>query len=71
MNPKDKAKELVEKFKEHTMYWHEVDGWVVNLDSAKACALIVVDEMIEEVHKDFTSDTYSYWQQVKQEIQNL
>ena len=58
-SPKEKAKELVEKFTEPTEEWVDDEstgkfGWSPNLDNAKACALIAVDEIIgvlEQIHK--------------------
>jgi len=72
MTPKDKAKELVDKTYDTMLILR--DGW--NSDEcnavAKECALIAVDEIIN--NDGFTMfDMYltEYWQQVKQEIQNL
>ena len=59
MSPKEKAKELVDKF---TFRCEECDyDW-----NAKQCALIAVDEII----KNFFSN-FDYWQEVKQEIEKL
>ena len=63
MTPKQKAELLIRKYytfginKEgQTLSWHE----------SKECALIAVDEIINNV------ELYStYWQEVKQEIQKL
>ena len=61
MTPKLKAKELVDKF-----------SAVPLLDSyeAKQCALIAVDEIILEMNNVMVPNKY-YWQEVKQEIENL
>ena len=67
MEPKEKAKDLVDKFSN-----------VPLLDSyeAKQCALIAVDEIINSnphsnpLNTDVHS-TMSYWQEVKQEIEKL
>jgi len=67
MTPEEKAKELVNKFTSHTRVFHEVLGWEDYIDSAKQCALIAVDEILEhcyEVMKPF-------WQEVKHEIEKL
>jgi hypothetical protein len=60
MKPKEKAKELV-----HKMYV----GFVHDLYSykAKKCALIAVDEILEEcrLERDW------YWEEVKKEIEKL
>jgi len=69
MNPKEKAKELFDKF-----------STVPLLDSyeAKQCALIAVDEILDELLEIVmvTSSKYiikhtNYYQEVKQEIEKL
>lgn len=59
MEPKEKAKELVEKFKANTRIFEEMTGWVDDVESAKQCALICVDEIMR------------YWDDVKTEITKL
>ena len=61
MTPKEKAKELVNKFLQ--IY----DGRV---PQAKQCTLICVDEMLEELGEDLKL-AYNYWTEVKQEINKL
>ncbi len=56
MAPKEKAKELVDNFIPHST-------GNSNINEAKQCALIAVDEILD--------DYEDYWQQVKQEIINL
>ena len=63
MTPKEKAKELVDKFA-------RIDGYEDSIDLSKCffekqCALIAVDEMIKEFGPSY------YYQQVKQEINKL
>ena len=71
MTPKEKAKELVDKF---TLYLGtEVNGdeCYVDIIEAKRCALICVDEMIgnyEEKYKYCKSK--QFLEEVKQEINN-
>jgi hypothetical protein len=66
MTPKEKAKELIWKYLPILEGWKHKDS-----NQAKQCALIAVDEIIEElIEKDF-ANRFSYWQQVKQEIQQL
>lgn len=73
MAPKEKARELCNKF---------LRTYKVNLhppfnsaaQEAKQCALIAVDEIIkatEDCSIDCLSPSISYWEEVKQEIQNL
>ena len=67
MTPEEKATELVLRYlriDNNTIQWF-------NLYIAKQCALIVVDEIlnINSVDKDFSLS--HYWQDVKNEIENL
>jgi hypothetical protein len=64
-NPKEKAKELVDKF------WYSLS---ITLEQAKKSALIAVDEILEShytVLNGVKPSAYDYWQQVKQEIKAL
>ena len=58
MTPKEKAQELFTKFSSNTVHY----------DAAKQCALIAVDEIIKIIHTNMED---KYWQEVKQEIENL
>jgi hypothetical protein len=69
MTPKEKAKQLVDKFIEHTRVYHEVLGWEDYIDSAKQCALIAVDEILKD--NPFDVIKLQYWGKVKQEINEL
>lgn len=77
MTPKEKAKELVEKYFQN---WN----LSLNLEDAKQCALIAIDEIlrvcpyIDEKKHDtedqlsaFEFQFVSYWQKVKKEIEAL
>jgi hypothetical protein len=81
MTPKEKAQELLNKFREITI--DDIDYY-----QCKPCALIAVDEMISEVYNishqytavyDITTMSYNYeeskelkfWKEVKQEIEKL
>ena len=72
MTPKEKAKELVSKFNfEHTGQTYILHQTV---DESKRCALIAVDEIIQQCwdYRDIDLETsHDYWQEVKQEIQEL
>ena len=65
MTPQEKAKELVDKFT------------VVGLQQRNegiACALIAIDEILsikKEIWDDFHSEYFDWWNEVKQEIENL
>jgi hypothetical protein len=67
MTPKEKALQLVEKFK----LYADWNGFEENraLANAKQCALIAVEEIINIRLLFF--DEKEYWQQVKTEIENL
>jgi hypothetical protein len=82
MTPKEKAGELVDKFWKSCYDKHDI-AKLVKAD-AKQCALIAVDELIESFNSIYDAsirniEKYSgakygmkdYWQEVKQEIENL
>jgi hypothetical protein len=77
MTPKEKAKDLVNKFTPHTKVFHEHLGWVNYLDSTKQCALIAVDEILWEIIKyadnsrEYVVENSLYWTEVKKEIEKL
>lgn len=72
MTPKQKAKELVNKFRIHQPVW-EVK------DDAKKCALIAVDEILksgctlpsDNAYYGDNEEASKYWLKVKQEIEKL
>ena len=69
MTPKEKAEELVERFRMNVLDW---EGCSINEHKAKQCALIAVDEILKVA--SFYNDTQgevTYWTEVKQEIKNL
>ena len=72
MTPKEKAEELVDKF----YYIPNSQGIFMMQDyQAKECALIAVDEIIANIEPSVSMDVIearvNYWQEVKQEIENL
>ena len=74
MTPQEKANELVEKFKEHSQLMIGYGGFSSRNGSAKQCAIIAVDEIIDAIDwHDFETpnEQIDYWQEVKQEIQKL
>ena len=79
MTPKEKAKELVERFREysHTEFISYRGGYQLDtqIQNAKQCALIAVDEIL---NLDFAKNERNiecievpYWLQVKAEIEAL
>jgi len=80
MTPKEKAKELVDKFKFETKQSEIINDIILGDISvifqhhkAKQCALIAVDELIIEKNKWENGSFYTskYWDYVKQEIEKL
>ena len=69
MTPKEKAKELVDKF------WYvepeeSCDG--MEYQMAQQSSLIAVDEILNYDNQFIqTEEQFNYWKEVKQEIQNL
>lgn len=77
MTPKEKAEELVNRFMDIKNVKLS-DYSVIYLPTAKHCALIAVDEVILEQCKSselknprYQDERLRYWQEVKQEIENL
>jgi hypothetical protein len=83
MTPREKAKELVEKFKFETKRSEIINDILLGDISvifkhhkAKQCALIAVDELIKTICYCYPINEYEisfveYWQEVKQEIEKL
>ena len=74
MTPKEKAKELVNKF--YVILMKKNYPNVAQMDAAKECGLILIDEILKENSKrggenDEIIEYEPYWLQVKQEIENL
>lgn len=69
MTPKEKAKELID---EHRKWVNQIEGSYSETEYAKKAALITIDEVIAS-NTNVTGQTINgdYWQEVKQEIQNL
>ncbi|CAL67415.1 hypothetical protein [Christiangramia forsetii] len=76
--PKEKAKELIEKFIPDAKYWDCYNDVPLDEDHAKNCALIAVEEIYNlklEIgqHLEEMPDKqnyYSYWEEVKTHLQN-
>jgi len=73
MTPEEKAKDLFDK------YWNvdsDIDSAAyTDKNMAIKCALIAVDEILDDDMYDMSEDLFEkrilYWEEVKQEIQNL
>jgi hypothetical protein len=66
MTPKEKAKELVNKYYSDKCF----NGNYAEDYNAKQCALIAVDEILK-VSISYAGKDYEYCQEVKQEIEKL
>jgi len=73
MTPKEKAKELKDKFQKQ-IFFHITDERL-DINEAKDCALIVINEMLNNFLSNKTTkygrERYYFWQEVKQEIEKL
>ena len=70
MTPKEKAKELFNKFYQEAPY-QEIEFYSNDV-MARQCALIAVDEIMKlDVVWYQGSRTYEFYEEVKQEILNL
>lgn len=69
MTPKEKAKELFDKYADEFNFDDTYRGY---REQSKQCALIVVDEVLNFIHTDaFSYTNEEYWQEVRQEIEKL
>lgn len=72
MTPKEKAEDL---FYKYLIYFPEFRNdleYDYNTESAKTCAFIAVEEIINSVDNEHISDIYDeFWENVKQEIIKL
>ena len=84
MTPKEKAEELVEKFKFETKRSEIINDILLGDISvifkhykAKQCALMAVDEVLWEIikyadnSKEYVTENAKFWNEVKQEIEKL
>lgn len=75
MTPSEKAQELIEKFRIHTIDWPN------QFVHAKQCALVAVDQVLESIpplitlegfgSALFENDDRIWWQKVKSELEKL
>ena len=76
MSAKEKAEELFDKYFNIIDNSHPLTDIAV---SAKQCALIAVDEIIDECYNwaggpdnmDWQKKRWNYWQEIKEEIEKL
>jgi hypothetical protein len=68
MTPKEKANDLFDK-----MHWSMPHPSTTNAETyiiSKRCAIVAVDEILSAVWINLDNEV-DYWQEVKQEIENL
>jgi hypothetical protein len=79
MTPKEKAEELVHKFKKYA-YYPKTDNDMLFVNelnnNAKQCALIAVNEILSDyknylLHENTEYKGLMYWNKVKSEIEKL
>jgi hypothetical protein len=76
MTPKEKAFELAHKFRLLEIRTSENSYMMISMADAKQCALIAVDEILDLKHivtlrRNMHEMELEYWDEVKQEIENL
>lgn len=73
MTPKEKAEELMLKFREAPI--KGTLAWYVSFELSKRFALIAVDEIIETFipknNRNYLCEEIEYWEEIKQEIEKL
>lgn len=73
MTPKEKAKELIHIYQ--SILIDEIGGKSAREFIVKQCALIAVDEILNQVrdvvHEEIATPVTIYWLKVKQEIEKL
>jgi hypothetical protein len=69
MIPIEKAKELMNRF--NNEHFPESKEYIIyqSLEESKRCCLIAVDELLNVIEDQRIH--FKYWQEVKQEIENL
>ena len=74
MTPKEKAIEILSKYEYLVNSWNCLNNEPLEikdkLPDMKECALIVVDEMIDNL-EDYTGKYIKYWLEVRKEIKKL
>ena len=73
MTQKEKALELIDKYLQCVIFNIKQEIKVSVIDSAKQCALIAVNEILEALQKDKWNNDFwiNYYKEVKQEINKL
>lgn len=69
MTPKEKALELIDKFENYSFI--NIDESISSFESAKQCALIAVNEIINECGDKCMFSKADYFLKVKEKIKEL
>ena len=76
MSPKQKAEELINKFKKDFDFFHQCERGNTQFSTGKleyknqkTCVHIIVDEILDL--DNFSSEGRAYWQDVKTELEKL
>jgi hypothetical protein len=70
MTPKEKAKELVDKFQKQIFF--DVTNERLDIEESKGCALIAVEEVMVYLDQIMLPNPFKqYWNEVKHEIEKL
>ena len=69
MTPKAKALNIYNRFFREVPFLQAKNSPIDDVDAAKKCALIAVDEILNGI--EVPSTEYKYWKEVKQEIEKL
>lgn len=68
MTPKKKAQELFDKY---YIICQEFTEEIQCSIQAEQCALVAVDQIIDDMHRRYEIVDYRYWQEVKDEIEKI
>ena len=75
MTPAEKANKLYNSYLPFVQRWDDFKAITIKKENAKQCALIAVNEILEEKELCHVHECYGYeieyWAEVKQEIQKL
>ena len=75
MTPKEKASKLVSEYLIHFVEFYNEKEYGYNNDKAKQCALIAVDEILDDdmygMEEEHFEKRINYWEEVKKEIEKL
>ena len=75
MTPKEKASKLVSEYLIHFVEFYNEKEYGYNNDKSKQCALIAVDEILDDdmygMEEEHFEKRINYWEEVKKEIEKL